>query len=134
MPSIQDPDFLNGAARIDKPIEPLPLRKLLRTIEAELGRVRSGRRYAPRTLDLDISLMGTRIVNKTPITLPDPDITQHAFLAIPLAELAPNALHPLEKISLSQIAARFGKHPEGLAIDQKTTSMLQAIFGGANPL
>lgn len=129
-----DPDFLNGAVILWQSMEPEPLKQLLLTIEAEMKRVRTNHRFAPRTLDLDIALMGERIIPNGPLTLPDPDIPHRPFLAIPLAELAPNVLHPLEKVPLSQIAARFDPNTEGLTVDAHATALLQTITNNNNEI
>lgn len=118
------PDFLNGAVWVQTQHDPFVLQKLLRAIETELHRVRSAWRYAPRTLDLDIALMGEVVLQTEGLVLPDPDIGQRPFLAIPLAQLAPNALHPLLNCSLAQIATRFA----GLTMDAEATTVLQALI------
>ncbi|MBF0402118.1 MAG: 2-amino-4-hydroxy-6-hydroxymethyldihydropteridine diphosphokinase [Magnetococcales bacterium] len=117
------PDFLNGAVRLESQQDPFALQRLLRTIEAELQRVRTAWRYAPRTLDLDIALMGESLLQSEQLVLPDPDILQRPFLAIPLAELAPDLLHPLEGCSLSEIASRFAD----LTADAEATTLLQSL-------
>ena len=122
-----DPDYLNGAVWMQGSMDPHALRDLLRDIEQELCRVRSQHRYAPRTLDLDIALMGEQLIHTDLLTIPDPDIIHRPFLAIPLAELAPNTLHPIEKIPLLQIAARFEIQRTGMVRDDHATALLQAI-------
>lgn len=127
LPSKEEPAFLNGAVSLVRGLEPASLKQLLREIEREQKRVRHVQRYAPRTLDLDVALMGERVLATTLFTLPDPDIVHRPFLAIPLAELAPDLLHPVEKRSLSHIAAQFGASPEGMQVDSHATTLLQAI-------
>lgn len=129
----QDPLFLNGAIQISGQWEPFHLKKLLLEIEAGQQRTRSRNRYAPRSLDLDIAIMGSRILLDATLTIPDPDITSRPFLALPLAELAPDWLHPLEKISLRDLANRFGSAPEGMILDHEATRLLQTIPGYGSP-
>ncbi len=100
------PDFLNAAALIESELPPLEIRARLRTVETELGRVRTGDKYAPRTIDLDLCLLGSRILNSPELTLPDPDLLKRAFLAVTLAELSPGFPHPVTKEPLAGIAAR----------------------------
>lgn len=126
-PATKEPEFLNGAVWVVGGMAPFSLRRLLRDIEEERQRVRTRRRYAPRTLDLDIALMGAWMITEAPLVIPDPDILHRPFLAIPLAELAPELQHPLEQVSLSRIAARFGACPKGLTVDHHATALLQAI-------
>ena len=125
-PEVADtgPDFLNGAVRVESRQDPFALKKMLRSIEAELHRVRGPWRNAPRTLDLDIVLLGGQVLQTEELLLPDPDLLHRPFLAIPLAELAPDLWHPLEGQTLAQIAARF---PEKLTIDQPATTLLRSI-------
>lgn len=105
------PYFWNMAAAIITTRTPSELKTdVIDVIERELGRVRDpGNKNAPRTIDLDISLWGeTRLeYGEKPWRLPDPDIVRFAHVAIPLAELAPNLMHPTEQKSLSAIAAAF---------------------------
>lgn len=127
-PVSDGPAFLNGAVQLARRVEPRPLRQLLRKIEQDQKRVRSSDKYAPRTLDLDIAMMGEQLFLDDPLTIPDPDIIHRPFLALPLAELAATLFHPQEKIPLGEIAARFGKHPAGLHIDEQATQKLQSII------
>ena len=79
------PDFLNAAVLLSVSEEPEVLRKLLQEIETSMGRVRTDDKYASRTIDLDLVLLGDRVEPKFP--LPDPDILTREHLAVPLAEL-----------------------------------------------
>ncbi len=69
-------------------------------------------KFAPRPLDLDIALFGDRVINDPRLTVPDPDILTRAHVALPLADLAPEWVHPSTGQTLAQIAARFGVHRE----------------------
>jgi 2-amino-4-hydroxy-6-hydroxymethyldihydropteridine diphosphokinase len=102
-----DPWFRNAAVAVETSLAPAALRGELRLLEAELGRVRGEDRYAPRSIDLDLAayegfageLEGNRV--------PDPEIGQRAFLALPLAEVAPDWTDPARGRSLAEIAASF---------------------------
>ncbi|MBF0623782.1 MAG: 2-amino-4-hydroxy-6-hydroxymethyldihydropteridine diphosphokinase [Magnetococcales bacterium] len=110
----EEPDFLNGVAISHRDMDPLQLKKRLRHIESRQNRLRSGPRWAPRTLDLDIALMGGMVCDREGLTIPDPDILRRPFLALPLAELAPELRHPLQGQSLRELAAAFGPDPPGM--------------------
>lgn len=97
-------DFLNVALELRTERDPGDLRGLLKSIERELGRNRSGPRSGPRKIDLDIVLFGQEVIHNDELDIPDPDITRRAHAAIPLAELAPNVTHPEEHRTLSNIA------------------------------
>jgi 2-amino-4-hydroxy-6-hydroxymethyldihydropteridine diphosphokinase len=104
-------DFLNMAVLIQTDLSPITLKhNVLDWIERKLKRQRDpNNKNAPRTIDLDISLWD-KAVFEYGVRLwrvPDPDIMRFAHVAVPLAALAPNYLHPTEKRTLAQIAAGF---------------------------
>jgi len=80
------PDFLNAVAPLDTSLDPLDLLDALQRIEAAAGRVR-GRRWGPRTLDLDLLLYGSRQLDLPRLTVPHPGIGCRAFVLWPLADL-----------------------------------------------
>jgi 2-amino-4-hydroxy-6-hydroxymethyldihydropteridine diphosphokinase len=87
--------FMNGIWQIDAVQTARELKfHVLRRIEAELGRVRTEDKYAARTIDLDIALYGDVVVNEPDLRIPDPDIRQRPFIAVPLLELAPRLVIP----------------------------------------
>ncbi len=96
------PDYLNAVARVETDLSPLMLLDALQAIEAEQGRVRDGRRWAPRPLDLDLLLYGAEVIQHPRLTVPHPGIAQRDFVLHPLAELAPEleipGLGPLEAL------------------------------------
>ena len=86
----EQPAFLNGVWQIDAEQTARELKfDVLRQIEAELGRVRTEDKYAARTIDLDIALYGDMVIDEPDLRIPDPDIRQRPFIAVPLLELAP---------------------------------------------
>lgn len=100
----QQKDFVNGVAEGETDLTPRELRSLLREIESRLGRVRSADKYAARTIDLDLLLYGDLRVAEPNLALPDPDIRTRAFLAAPLAELAPDLVLPDARETMEQLA------------------------------
>ncbi len=104
-------EFLNLALCMTTSLEPETLKHtVLDWIEQELKRVRDPKnKNAPRTIDLDISLWNEEVFEygEKPWRVPDPDILRFAHVVLPLAEVAPAYLHPIEKITLSEIASRF---------------------------
>jgi 2-amino-4-hydroxy-6-hydroxymethyldihydropteridine diphosphokinase len=90
-------NFLNVCVLIITHLHPDELKnQILRPVENQVGRVRNENRYAPRTIDIDIVLF-----DETPHNL---ETWNHAFVIVPLAELIPNFLHPLEGKSLVEVA------------------------------
>jgi 2-amino-4-hydroxy-6-hydroxymethyldihydropteridine diphosphokinase len=117
-------DFLNAAVLIETNLPILKLKKnILRQIEAQLERVRTKDKYAARTIDLDIALFGNDtlgLIIEEPdgsgeTVFPDPDITRFAHVALPLADLDPDFVHPLTGETLGEIGARFGD-AEGIEV------------------
>lgn len=102
--------FLNMAVCLETDLQPLLLKvDVLASIERELGRVRDpNNKNAPRTIDLDISLWDNRVFEygEKPWRVPDPDILRFAHVVVPLAELAPDFLHPETGETLRAIANR----------------------------
>jgi len=70
------------------------LSNALKEIEDDNGRVRTGPKYSPRTLDIDILTYGDFVGVDAGVELPRAEITQNAFVLLPLSELAPDVLHP----------------------------------------
>ena len=114
------PPFHNAAMLVETGLEPPALRLRLRAVEDHLGRVRTGDPYAPRTIDLDIAMIeGVETeVEGTPI--PDPEIPRQAFLAVPMAEVAPEWVEPATGWTLRRIA-------EALAEEQEISRMSNRI-------
>jgi 7,8-dihydro-6-hydroxymethylpterin-pyrophosphokinase len=82
------------------------MRSALRRLEREMGRVRTSDKYAPRTIDLDLCLLGAQIIEEPGFTLPHPHLTDQAHVAVPIAELLPAFRHPVTGETLGAIAAR----------------------------
>lgn len=88
------PAFLNGAAEIRTTLSARALLDRLLDVEKQLGRVRS-QKWSPRTIDLDLLLYGSQIISEPGLMVPHPLMHQRRFVLEPLAEIAPNAVHPL---------------------------------------
>jgi 2-amino-4-hydroxy-6-hydroxymethyldihydropteridine diphosphokinase len=86
----EQPPYYNCVVEIETEAPPVELKhQVLRCIEQDLGRERSGDKYAPRTIDLDLIVYDDVVMETNDLTLPDPQILRRPFLAIPLRELAP---------------------------------------------
>jgi 2-amino-4-hydroxy-6-hydroxymethyldihydropteridine diphosphokinase len=100
-------DFCNAAVLLVTGHSPRGLKDALREIESRLGRIRiPGNKNAPRSIDLDIAFYGDLVCEQSDLRIPDPEIAERPFLAIPLAELNPLSRHPVTGESLGAIAAR----------------------------
>jgi 2-amino-4-hydroxy-6-hydroxymethyldihydropteridine diphosphokinase len=87
------PDFVNAVAAIETTLGPRALLEALLEIERRRGRVREFQN-APRTLDLDIVAYADCIVNEPGLVIPHPRMHERAFVVVPLAEIAPDAIVP----------------------------------------
>ncbi|WP_317890534.1 2-amino-4-hydroxy-6-hydroxymethyldihydropteridine diphosphokinase [Acidicapsa ligni] len=90
------PSFLNAAAALQTSLEPQALLEHLLEIEHSFGRDRTnGIPNGPRTLDLDLILYGDRIIHTETLHLPHPRMAERSFVLVPLAEIAPDVMHPI---------------------------------------
>lgn len=88
------PRFVNAAAELRTTLEPRELLELLKKIERRLGRARR-ERWGPREVDLDILFYGSRVVEEKGLTIPHPEAHRRAFVLVPLADIAPDFVHPV---------------------------------------
>ena len=101
----QQPPFINAAAQIETALPPLTLLDALLAIERGAGRQRSGARWGPRTLDLDLLLYGDRHIDMPDLKVPHPRLAQRAFVLLPLHDLAPQRLVPGQGVVAALLAA-----------------------------
>ena len=90
----KQPWFLNCAVSLDTEKTPGQLLRALLEIERTMGRLRTQQK-GPRKIDIDILLFGDSSVNTATLTIPHPAMYERRFVLEPLAEIAPNARHPL---------------------------------------
>lgn len=95
-------DYLNGVACLHCRLAPLKLLVVLLEIEDRLGRVRT-KKWSPRTIDLDLLLFDSQVIDLPHLKIPHPLMHQRSFVMIPLAEIAPHILHPVLKKTAQQI-------------------------------
>ena len=88
------PRFLNAVAELETDLTPRGLLDRLLAIERELGRVRAGPRYGPRTIDLDLLLYGDEEVDEPGLTVPHPRLFERLFVLEPLFGLDPGLFVP----------------------------------------
>jgi 2-amino-4-hydroxy-6-hydroxymethyldihydropteridine diphosphokinase len=82
------PMFLNAVAELDTELGAPALLDRLLEVERELGRTRTGERYGPRAIDLDLLLYGDETIEKPGLAVPHPRLHERVFALEPLAELA----------------------------------------------
>lgn len=88
------PDFLNQVIALDTKMSPDKLLKEILMIETQLGRERN-ERWGSRTIDIDILLFGSEIIDHPNLKIPHPFLHERRFCLQPLSEIAPDIIHPI---------------------------------------
>jgi 2-amino-4-hydroxy-6-hydroxymethyldihydropteridine diphosphokinase len=96
---LDQPWFLNLAIELETKLAPYVLLSFCQGIEASCGRIRTFPN-APRTLDLDILLYGDIVVSEKDLVIPHPRLQERRFVLEPLAQIAPEIVHPVLKKSI----------------------------------
>jgi 2-amino-4-hydroxy-6-hydroxymethyldihydropteridine diphosphokinase len=106
-------DFINLVAGFTTALPVGEVVARLQAIESLCGRPREAPRWAPRSMDLDILLYGDTVCDEPRLKLPRPDLLKRAFMLGPLASLAPDLVHPVEKVPIAELWQRFDRsaHP-----------------------
>ena len=111
--------FLNCAAKIETNLAPEELLKFLKRIEQKLGR-KTVKRNGPRTIDLDILFYGDQILKENDLQVPHPKIGERPFVLVPLAEIAPNLIHPVNKKTIIAMLSELDYDKSEISYKTKT--------------
>jgi 2-amino-4-hydroxy-6-hydroxymethyldihydropteridine diphosphokinase len=102
------PDFVNAVCRVDTHLAPRDLLTRLKEIEVCLGRCERFR-WGPREIDLDVLFYGDEVIDEGDLRIPHPMLCQRAFVLIPLAEIAPQLVHPETGVRISEHLEAIGE-------------------------
>ena len=106
-------DFINFVAGFTTELPVHDVVKRLREIETACGRPREAPKWAPRSMDLDILLYGDLVHEEPGLKLPRPDLVKRPFMLGPMADLAPEVVHPTLHVTIGELWQRFDRaaHP-----------------------
>lgn len=96
------PDFLNQVLLVQTPLSAHQLLQQLQDIERGAGRQRV-EKYGPRLLDIDILLFNDALINTPQLQVPHPQMAFRRFVLVPLAEIAPDVVHPTSKLTIREM-------------------------------
>ena len=99
--TLQQPYFLNAACLVRTQLKPNELLAVLKEIEKNMGRLK-GERWGPRIIDLDILLYEDLVIEEKNLCIPHTDMLRRMFVLQPLAEIAPDLLHPVTGKSIKE--------------------------------
>jgi 2-amino-4-hydroxy-6-hydroxymethyldihydropteridine diphosphokinase len=98
-------EFLNACLRVETAHDPERLLEACKEVEAELGRETAAARHGPRTIDVDVLLLGHLVSSSRRLTLPHPEIRSRRFVLVPLLELDPELTLPDGEWAADALAA-----------------------------
>ena len=96
------PRFLNMVCQVKTMLKPKDLLVLAKGIERKMGRL-PGSPNSPRIIDIDILFYGDEVIKMPELVIPHPRLTHRAFILVPMAEIAPDLVHPVNKKTIKEL-------------------------------
>lgn len=97
------PRFLNMVCQVQTTLPPMGLLALVKSFESMLGRAPASKPNLPRLIDIDILFYGDQIINTPELVIPHPRMAERAFVLTPLAEIAPDLMHPINSKTIKEL-------------------------------
>lgn len=97
--------FYNQAVRLETPLTPEDLLRGLQQIEQEVANRKRGKKWAPRTLDIDILFYNVDVIDEPGLSIPHPHLQDRRFALVPLHDIAPEFYHPVFNKTVSELLA-----------------------------
>jgi len=109
------PAFLNAVLEVKTRYAPEALLAAALSVERSMGRKRApGTRWGPRVIDLDLLLLGERVIDSPTLTIPHPRLHERAFVLVPLCEVLPDARHPVHGVPLATLRDGLSEQLDGV--------------------
>jgi len=100
----EQPKFLNQVVKANTYLDPEPLLKHLKRLEVALGRQESFPN-GPRLIDMDLLFYDDLVLNKPSLVIPHPRLHERGFVLLPLLDIAPNLVHPVQQKTVEELVA-----------------------------